>query len=457
MNQGSNVVIERISRSDLDDATVRFDQNPGIGGRGGTFENGRVRFERMQGAHLGESAAVVWPLWGKLSGDLASVRAVAAFAAAFVLAMVLLFVGVFYYVVPSSSVVISPRVQNIPVDVGVRIDPDAGAVDIDRGIVPALITEVEVSESLTKPTTGRRREPSSHAEGLVTLRNRTDQALELPMGSRVTSVDGVVFLTKAPLLVPATLKVGATSIPGEASVVVRADLPGLSGNAPPLSITQVSGDLGAKLEVFNPQAFRGGDEREVFLVTQRDMDELSSVLLERLQSAAIERLRRQRETHQDLVVWSPAAGNPQILEESFSALIDDRTGELTLTMAIRAQATMFSVADAKAVIRDRIMSNPDHQYFDVDLVDIRGHKVLAENQGLMDVQFAAVGQVIDDIDTDRARALITGQRLGEGMEALRAMPGVRDVSVVHHPPETQNFPRLGFRVGVTIKSDRSDQ
>ncbi len=456
MNKGSNVVIERMAGSDLDDTAVRFDRIRGMGGRGGTFENGRVSFERMHGSDRSESAALAWPLWGKLSGDTASVRAMLVVAAAFAFAMVLLFASVAYYLVPSSSVVIYPRVQNIPIDVGIRIDPDAGAVDIERGIVPALITEVEVEESLRKPTTGRRREPGSHAEGLVTIRNRTHQALELPMDSRVASSDGVGFLTKAPVLVPATLKVGGTSIPGEASVRVKAELPGLSGNAPQFSITEVSGPMGSKLEAFNPQPLRGGDEREVSLVTQRDLDELSSVLLERLQSAAIERLRRQRETHQYLVVWSPAAGNPQVLKESFSAFLDDRTDEVTLTMAIRAQATMFSVADAKAVIRERITANPNYQYLDVDVIDIRQHKVLAETQGLMDVQFAVLGQAIDEIDVARARGLITGQRLSAGMGDLRAMPGVRNVSVVHHPPETENFPRLGFRIDVTIKSDRSD-
>ena len=456
MNKGSNVVVERMVGPDLDDTDVWFDRFQGAGGRGGTFENGRVKFERVYESGRGESGFVAWPLWGKVSGDTASLRAMMVVAAAFVFAMVLLFAGVAYYLVPSSSVVISPRVQNIPVDVGIRIDPDAGAVDVERGIVPALITEVVVGESLTKPTTGRRREPSSHAEGLVTIRNRTGQALELPMDSRVASSDGVVFLTKAPVLVPATLKVGGTSIPGEASVRVKAELPGLSGNAPQLSITEVSGPMGSKLEAFNPQPLRGGDEREVSLVTQRDLDELYGVLLERLQSAAIERLRRQRETHQDLVVWSPASGNPQVLKESFSALLDDRTGEVTLTMEIRAQATMFSVDDAKAVIRERITANPNYQYLAVDRIDIRDHKVLAENQGLMDVQFAALGQAFDEIDVARARDLITGQSLSEGMDDLRAMPGVRNVAVVHHPPETENFPRLGVRIDVTIKSDRSD-
>jgi hypothetical protein len=453
VNKGPNVVIERITTSDLDDVSVRFDRLGDTGGRGGTFENGRVTFERVYGSASGEPGYVR----SGLLDNLVSTRTGVMVAAVVAVGLLLAFFGTIYYVLPSSSVLISPRVQGIPVDVEIRIDPDAGSVDLRQRIIPALVTEVVVEESLTKPTTGRRREPSSFAEGLVTIRNRTEKALDLPMGSRVTSSDGVGFLTKAPVLVPATLKVGGINIPGEAIVGVTAEFPGLSGNAPQLTITEVAGPMGSKLEAFNPQPLRGGSEREVSLVTQRDLDELSSILRERLQSAAIERLRRQRETDQALVVWSAAAGNPQVLKESFSASLDDRADKVTLTMAIRAQGTMFSVADAETVIQELIKSDPNHRGVDVDSIDIRSQKVSAENQGRMDLQFAAVGKVIDEIDVGQVRNLVSGHMLSEGMSALRALPGVKDVEVMHDPPGTENFPRLGFRIDVKIKADRPEQ
>ena len=161
---------------------------------------------------------------------------------------------------------VAPQAKRLPFDATVRIDPDAGSLDLDRGIVPATVMEATVQDALTKPTTGRRREAQGVATGFVTIRNRTRQAVVLPVGTRVMSDDGTGFLTDAEFLVPPTLQVGGRDVPGEAIVAVTAESPGLAGNAPALAITTVDGPFGGALEAFNPQPLEGGSELEVALV-----------------------------------------------------------------------------------------------------------------------------------------------------------------------------------------------
>ncbi|MCY3895311.1 MAG: hypothetical protein OXG17_02455, partial [Chloroflexi bacterium] len=85
------------------------------------------------------------------------------------LAAVLVAVVAFqYFVVPSSTIVVAPQAKRLPFDATVRIDPDAGSLDLDRGIVPATVMEATVQDALTKPTTGRRREAQGVATGFVT-------------------------------------------------------------------------------------------------------------------------------------------------------------------------------------------------------------------------------------------------------------------------------------------------
>lgn len=370
-----------------------------------------------------------------------------------VLVAVLLVVVAFqYFVVPSSTIVVVPQANRLPIDATVRIDPDAGSLDVQRGVVPATIMDATVQGALTKPATGRRREAQGVAGGFVTIRNRTRQAVVLPAGTRVMTADGTGFLTDAEFLVPPTLQVGGRDVPGEAIVAVTAEAPGLSGNAPALAITTVDGPFGGSLEAFNPQPLEGGSELEVALVSQRDFTELDALLTERLQSAAIERLRRDRPANQTLIVWSPANGNPQVLQREFSAKPDEHASELSLEMEIRALGTAFATQDLEAVLLQRLRDSLEGQAFEIDSIRVVDTEVLGERQGVLDLRVHAIAEAVDTIDHNTVRAAATGRSLGEGLQALRALPGVDQVSATHEPPDTANFPRIGFRIDVTVEA-----
>lgn len=359
-----------------------------------------------------------------------------------------------YFVVPTSTIVVIPQAKRLPIDATVRIDPDAGSLDVARGVVPGTVMDATVQDSLTKPTTGRQREAQGVARGLVTIRNRTRQAVVLPAGTRVLTTDGTGFLTDAEFLVPPTLQVGGRDVPGEAIAAVTAEVPGLSGNAPALAITTVAGPFGGALEAFNPQPLQGGSEREVALVSQRDFTELDALLTERLQSAAIERLRRDRPENQTLIVWSPASGNPQVLRREFSARPDEHASELSLAMEIRALGTSFATEDLEAVLLQRLRDSLEGQAFDIDEVRVLATEVLGERQGVLDLRVQAIAEAVDSIDHNSVRGTATGRSLGEGLQALRALPGVDEVTVTHDPPDTANFPRIGFRIDVKVEAPR---
>ncbi len=376
----------------------------------------------------------------------------AAAAGGLLAAVVLLAAACQFFVAPSSTVVVAPNVEEFPIDVTVRIDPDIGSVDLERGLVPATIVDATAEGALQKPTSGRRRVAQTVATGFVTIRNRTRQAVVLPAGSRVLAADRTGFLTDAEILVPPTLQVGGRDVPGEAVVAVTAELPGIEGNAPALAIIAVDGDVGAALEAFNPQPLQGGTEREVSLVDQRDLDELDNVLTERLLSSAVERLRRDRSANQTLIVWSPAAGNPQVLQREFSADLGQRANAVTLGMAIRAQGTAFATEDLRAVLLRRVEAAAPDGGTHVDDIRITNTEVLGERQGVLDIRVLAVAEAHAHVDHGQVRDAVAGRELIDGLRSLRDVPGVRDVSVAHDPPDTANFPRLGFRIDVQVES-----
>lgn len=438
-----------IYRPPIIDAPRRAGRPYGDPGRSVVFERIGGDDARPKPAtwHLPRSSVMPARLWREPVSRL-SIAAIVGGLAAILLAIV----AFQYFVVPSSTITVVPQAKRLPIDATIRIDPDTGTLDVERGIVPGIVMDATVSDTLTKPTTGRRREAQGVATGFVAIRNRTRQAVVLPAGSRVMTADGTGFLTDAEFLVPPTLQVGGRDVPGEAIVAVTAEVPGLAGNAPALAITAVDGPFGGALEAFNPQPLAGGSEREVALVAERDLTELEGVLTERLQSAAVEHLRRDRAHNQMLIVWSPAGGNPQVLRHEFSAGPDDHGTELTLSMEIRALGTAFSADDLEAVLRQRLRDSLDGQAFEIDSLRIVDTEVLGERQGVLDLRVQAVAEAVDTIDHNAVRNAAAGRSLGEGLQAVRALPAVNRATVTHDPPDTANFPRIGFRIDVQVEA-----
>ncbi len=374
---------------------------------------------------------------------------------AIIIAVLAAYLAVVYFVLPGSTVVVTPIAEFVPIVAVVRVDPDAGTVDLDRGLIPAVVVEATVEDSLSKPTTGRRREAESFGTGFVTLRNRTREALLVPRGTAVRSADDTAFLTDAEVLVPPTLRVGGRDVPGEAIVAVTAERPGLAGNLPSLSIATVDPPLAAVLEPYNPQPLTGGAEREVALVGQRDRDELAAVLHERLQSAAVETLRRERGENQTLVVWSPESGNPQVISENFTAAVDERAPLLTLTLALRASGTVYENADLEQLLRHQLQTRLGTDAASFNEIRVVESEVVAERLGILELRVRAVAQAVTTVKADAIRDALAGRSLDEGQAVLAGTPDIAGFTVTHDPPNTGNFPRIPFRIDVQIAPPRA--
>ena len=82
--------------------------------------------------------------------------------------------------------------------------------------------------------------------------------------------------------------------------------------------------------------------------------------------------------------------------------------------------------------------------------------MLDERFGVLVVRVRAVGEVVDAIDEAEVRAALTGTNLDDGMAVLHRLPGVADFEVAHDPPDTANFPRLGFRINVAVTAPQAE-
>jgi Baseplate J-like protein len=215
--------------------------------------------------------------------------------AGLVLALVLAVGGVGAYVfLPSATIVVTAHPVAIgPVDLTVRADPAATAVDPGNDTVPAqqLTFQVEVTD--TFETKGTRVE-ETRARGEVTFQNYdTSSSNTVADGSIVSTEGGIQFRLRTSVTVPIA-QAFPTFKTGEATVAIDAVRNGTAGNVPANAITVVPpGESPALLRVNNARATTGGSHKEFPQIGQDEID------------AAVASLRKQLGTKFNALLANP--------------------------------------------------------------------------------------------------------------------------------------------------------
>ena len=210
-------------------------------------------------------------------------------------ALALLVAGVGAYVLlPSASVVVTPREQSVgPQTLSVVADTTASEPDPEAGVVPADLISVDVSAQDTFESTGVRVE-RTRATGRVTFQSLdTSRTNTIPKGSIVSTEGGVQFRTPQSARLPRAQVVPPLSInPSTASVAVEAVRNGTTGNVPANAITVVpQAEDPSITQVRNPDPTSGGSRTEFPQVEQEDVDKAIETLQEQLAASFQDELR----------------------------------------------------------------------------------------------------------------------------------------------------------------------
>lgn len=211
-----------------------------------------------------------------------------------IVALVLL-VGVVggYVLLPSASVVVTPREQSVgPQTFSVVADTSASEADPEAGVVPADLISVDVSAEDTFPATGVRVE-RTRATGRVTFQSLdTSRTNTIPRGSIVSTEGGVQFRTLESVRLPRASVVPPLSInPSRATVAVEAVRNGTAGNVPANAITVVPPAEDPSItQVRNPEPTSGGSRTEFPRVEQEDVDKAMEALQGQLDASFQEQL-----------------------------------------------------------------------------------------------------------------------------------------------------------------------
>jgi hypothetical protein len=247
-----------------------------------------------------------------------------------VLALVSLFI-------PHAQVILSPETDIQTATLPVQADPAINTVFI-TGKIPSRAVQVVVDGNLEKRVTGRVPVPQTKAQGIVTFRNLTEEAVIIPTGTMLTStgLPGMRFLT-----------VEQGKLPGELTatidIPIEADSAGVVGNVDAETILAIEGNLGLFVTVTNAEPTSGGTDRLTNAATETDLASLRTNLLEELEEQALEEIKSL--LAQDDQVFPDTLKIEQVIEENYNPPLGQPSSQVSLDLRVEFSASYVTGED----------------------------------------------------------------------------------------------------------------
>ena len=370
-----------------------------------------------------------------------------------VLGLIVLVGGVGAYVLlPSATIVVSPRPEALPpLVLTVTADPAVTAPNAESLVVPAVKVPLDVMVTDTFPATGKRVE-ETRASGQVRFSNldflRTNT---VPGGSIVSTNAGVRFRTNSTITVPRADLVGLTVFPGRATVGVTAVQPGIAANVEPNTIVIVpKGEDPQALKVVNPDATTGGTHDEFPKVVQADVTAALKKLSAALDAAFQTRLDDPSIAAPGATVFRETAvrgdATPSI---DPATLVDQEIAAFQLGLS--ATGTVISVdpspISALAEQKFRASVTAGHELV-AGSINVTVGAASVSGQ-VVSFPATAAGQQIAELDPAALKALVLGKSLDDARAALAAYG---DARVTTWPDWVGSIPTIDSRVSLTIQS-----
>jgi hypothetical protein len=178
--------------------------------------------------------------------------------------------------------------------------------------------------------------PQSKAKGSVTFRNLTQQAVTIPIGTVVRTVDNIRFQTTR----AGELLAGLEEI---LDLPVEAVESGRSGNVDAETIVVVEGRLRLSLSVTNAEPLAGGRETSSVQASDADRERAKEALMVTLESEA--RTRLAEELKAGDVLFDDTFTESQIVSEVYDPPAGAAGTKLTLTMQVEFSTLYADASD----------------------------------------------------------------------------------------------------------------
>ncbi len=242
--------------------------------------------------------------------------------------------------------------------------------DLATRIIPDRTAKTSTAGSSTTQTTGGQTVAGTQARGVIHFENSSDAIIPIPAGTTFTTTNGVMVQTTQSVVVPPAQD-GQSNTASAPALAVNA---GVAGNIPAhaLATTCCNGIL-----VSNSRAFTGGvDGRNISVVTQADVNRVSSQLTPGLEKQALKQLQKQLKTNEVM------AGKPTYTTTvTASSPVGAETSQVTVRVSVSAAVVAYDSELARHVA-GQLLNNEATQ-------------TLGANYQVQDISSTALPQVVE--------------------------------------------------------------
>ncbi len=298
-----------------------------------------------------------------------------------------------------------------------------GTMDPSKDTIPGEEVTATADGNQKAVTTGTKK-TGNKAKGSFYVRNWSLDEKSFNGGTELITKDGIKFVLDGPVTIP-----GRTVSPGIEATATASDV-GPNYNidtlAPPLSIV---GFDNAFYDAVVDKNFTGGDEKQVTVVSQDDIDKLSKSLLDSLTQKAKSNLKEAasgRKINEDAITVT-------VTKKSFDKNLGDETSILNLDMTVQAKVIAYAEDDLKNIISQKINQNSTNN-LEARPENIQIPSITTKTVG---DKLSLSGQYNADMvpkfnDTD-LKGKIAGKTTKQARTIIKQIPQVSDVQFQFSP------------------------
>lgn len=343
------------------------------------------------------------------------------------LLVLLLLGGLFWWISPSVTIIVKPKISIIPFTQNIIVQVAGGEVpsgEKQLPIIKAIFVETEQEGEQTFPS-GDLRYDVTNAKGKVTLFNKT-AAPKYLVPSRLQSPDGSIFRFKEPIEIPPQ----DGSIPGQLVVEIEADgfidedlaKPiGSKGNIEAGTLLTFPALSESLQDLYYAKANKGplvgGSTLTRYFVQQEDFERAQELFLNIMRTQGVDQLteeietRSKREGRDYVFVDDRRVLTAEITEMNIpESLIGKESQTFSVKGKVRIFGVVFDQAEVLKSLEKRIKETQDQRkkLMRLDSTSIDYQILEAENlekEGWVKLSVSVAGIESLDIEDDNAEAL----------------------------------------------------
>jgi hypothetical protein len=338
------------------------------------------------------------------------------------------------------------------------------SVGLEDELIIAEVFQLKEEETRIFSSSGKEKEEKKAQGTIKVYNNHSSSPQTLVANTRFISSDGKLFYSQERILVPGQRKEGNRTLPGEATVEIKAAEAGQEYNIERKTKFSIPGLQGTAMYSFvyaeNLEPITGGYVGEMPKILNQDLISAKQVLIEDIVDKAQKKL--EQEISDDFVIDKNLM-NYQIIEESFYPGLNENSESFEYSIKLELELISYK----KSLLNQEIKKRLTDQFSEQEMPDkiFSSKKINQEsleiNTGFSKVDLKGKTLILEvkvsadsyhDINKDFLKSVLIKEKINEVKENLESYDEIRQVRIKKWPFWLGRLPSPG-KIKISVRID----